>query len=81
MEVYINAPIEVCEERDVKGLYAKARSGEILNFTGLSDPYEAPISPELICHTDVEIIQESVDKVLAEVLGRVKRLGSIHFRK
>jgi adenylylsulfate kinase len=75
VEVYINAPIEVCEERDVKGLYAKARSGSLLNFTGISDPYEAPISPELICHTDVETVQESVDKVLAGILAREKRLS------
>jgi len=77
VEVYINAPLEVCEERDVKGLYAKARSGEILNFTGISDPYEAPISPELICHTDVETIAQSVDKVLDEILKKCNRLGSI----
>ena len=45
MEVYVSAPVEVCEQRDVKGLYAKARSGEIKQFTGISDPYEAPLKP------------------------------------
>lgn len=51
-ECFINAPLEVCETRDVKGLYKKARAGEIKNFTGISDPYEAPEQPELNVHTD-----------------------------
>jgi len=72
VEVYINASLEVCEERDVKGLYAKARSGEILNFTGISDPYEAPIFPELICYTDVETVAQSIDKVLKIVIRKIR---------
>jgi adenylylsulfate kinase-like enzyme len=56
-ECYINSPLEVCEARDVKGLYKKARAGIIPNFTGVSDPYEAPVAPELEIRTD----QLSVD--------------------
>ena len=67
VEVFANAPVEVCEERDVKGLYKKARSGEIKNFTGISDPYEAPISPEVNCETDKESLEESVNKVLSKL--------------
>ncbi len=65
IEVYVNAPIEVCELRDVKGLYKKARSGEIKNFTGIDDPYEPPLNPEVECRTDIETLDESVAKVLA----------------
>lgn len=67
MEVYVNAPLEVCESRDVKGLYALARSGEIKNFTGIDDPYEEPLNPEVICYTAQESIEESVGKVIAEL--------------
>lgn len=63
-EVYVNAPLNVCEERDVKGLYAKARSGEIKNFTGISDPYEPPLNPEIECRTDLETVDESVQKIV-----------------
>jgi adenylylsulfate kinase len=64
VEVFVNAPLSVCEDRDVKGLYKKARSGEIKLFTGISDPYEAPINPEIECRTDLEELDESVNKVL-----------------
>jgi adenylylsulfate kinase len=64
VEVFVNAPVEVCEHRDVKGLYAKARAGEIKGFTGIDDPYEAPLSPEVECRTDAEAVEESVSKVL-----------------
>ncbi|MEM7063029.1 MAG: adenylyl-sulfate kinase [Cyanobacteria bacterium P01_B01_bin.77] len=67
VEVYANTPLEVCEERDVKGLYKKARSGEIKNFTGISDPYEAPLTPEVNCETTNETVDESVDKVMAKL--------------
>jgi adenylylsulfate kinase len=67
VEVYANAPLEVCEQRDVKGLYKKARAGEIKNFTGIDDPYEPPISPEVECRTDVETQEESVSKVFAKL--------------
>ncbi|BAQ62421.1 adenylylsulfate kinase [Geminocystis sp. NIES-3708] len=64
VEVFVNAPLSVCEDRDVKGLYKKARSGEIKMFTGISDPYEAPLNPEIECRTDLEELDESVNKVL-----------------
>lgn len=64
VEVFVNAPLSVCEGRDVKGLYKKARSGEIKLFTGVSDPYEAPLNPEIECRTDLEELDESVNKVL-----------------
>ena len=67
MEVYVSAPVEVCEERDVKGLYKKARSGEIKQFTGISDPYEAPTNPEVNCETHKETLDESVNKVIAKL--------------
>jgi adenylylsulfate kinase len=64
VEVYVNAPIAICEERDVKGLYKKARAGEIKQFTGIDDPYEAPLNPEVECRTDRETLEESTTKVL-----------------
>ncbi|CAN5641941.1 adenylyl-sulfate kinase [soil metagenome] len=67
VEVYVSAPVEVCEQRDVKGLYAKARSGEIKQFTGISDPYEPPSNPEVNCETHKETLQESVNKVIAKL--------------
>ncbi len=67
IEVYVNAPLEVCEQRDVKGLYKKARAGEIKNFTGISDPYEPPLNPEVECRTDLERVEESVAKVLRKL--------------
>ena len=51
IEVFVNTPLEVCEKRDVKGMYAKARRGEIKNFTGIDDPYEPPLSPEITLDT------------------------------
>jgi adenylylsulfate kinase len=65
IEVYINASLEVCESRDVKGLYLKARSGEIKGFTGIDDPYEEPLNPDIVCNTSVETIEESIAKVIA----------------
>jgi adenylyl-sulfate kinase len=64
VEVYVNAPLAVCEERDPKGLYAKARAHEIKNFTGISAPYEAPVKPELELCTDRMSISEVVEKSL-----------------
>lgn len=64
IEVYVDAPLEVCIERDVKGLYAKAVAGEIPNFTGVSDPYESPEHPDIHVRTDQETIEESVAKVI-----------------
>jgi adenylylsulfate kinase len=64
VEVYVNAPLSVCEERDVKGLYKKARAGEIKQFTGIDDPYEAPTSPDVECKTHEETVEESTAKVM-----------------
>jgi adenylylsulfate kinase len=64
IEIYAKAPLEVCEERDVKGLYAKARSGEIKEFTGVSDPYEEPKDPELVIETDKQTPEESAQQIL-----------------
>ncbi len=72
LEVYVNAPIEECERRDVKGLYKRARSGEIKTFTGISDPYEAPLTPELECRTDLESVPESIERVIGAILARMK---------
>ncbi len=67
VEVYTRCPVEVCEARDLKGLYQKARSGEIKGFTGVDDPYEPPLNPEVTCKTDVESVEESVEKVLRKL--------------
>ncbi|MBZ0282173.1 MAG: adenylyl-sulfate kinase [Anaerolineae bacterium] len=64
IEVYVNAPIEVCASRDVKGLYAKAFAGELKGFTGVNDPYEAPENPEITVYTDQETVAESVEKIV-----------------
>lgn len=65
IEVFVNAPLNICEDRDVKGLYAKARKWEIENFTGISDPYETPENPEIEVRTDLCSIQEWVNQVIA----------------
>ena len=64
VEAYVKASVETCEERDVKGLYAKARSGEIKEFTGVSDPYEPPENPELILETEQQSPEESAWQIL-----------------
>lgn len=74
VEVYVNAPVEVCEQRDVKGLYRRARAGELTGFTGIDDPYEPPLNPEVECRTDLESVEESVGKIMAH-------LDSRHLRK
>jgi adenylylsulfate kinase len=68
IEVYAEAPLEVCEERDVKGLYAKARAGEIKGFTGVDDPYEPPPRAEVTCRTDQETVEESAQKVIDKLV-------------
>jgi adenylylsulfate kinase len=65
VEAYVKASVEVCEERDVKGLYAKARSGEIKEFTGVSDPYEPPEDPELVLETERQSPEESAQQIIA----------------
>jgi adenylyl-sulfate kinase len=71
VEVYVNAPVEICEQRDVKGLYKKARAGEIRFFTGIDDPYEPPLTPEVECRTDRESIEVSVSKVVEAIEQRL----------
>jgi adenylylsulfate kinase len=73
IEVYVNAPLAVCEQRDPKGLYHKARIGMIHGFTGIDDPYEAPLAPDVECFTGEERPQESAGKVLAAVMGFLSR--------
>ena len=68
IEVFVNAPIEVCEKRDIKGLYQKAREGKIKNFTGIDAPFEAPEHPDIELKTDVLSIEESVEKCLKHIL-------------
>lgn len=67
VEVYVNTPIEVCERWDVKGLYKKAKAGEIRNFTGISDPYQSPINPEIECRPDLEPVEQNVAKVVTHL--------------
>ena len=64
LEIYVHAPLEVCETRDVKGLYRRARAGEISHLSGVDDPYEPPLAPDVECHTDKESVDESAAKVL-----------------
>jgi adenylylsulfate kinase len=70
VEIYVAAPVSTCAERDVKGLYAKALSGEIKNFTGVSDPYEPPLAPEIVLHTEAESVDESVEQVVTWLEAR-----------
>src|SRR3954471_7876508 len=71
VEVFVSCPIEVLAERDVKGLYKKALKGEIKNFTGVDDPYEAPLKPEVVVDSSKESVKESVDKII----GKLQSLG------
>ncbi len=73
VEVYMRCPVETLAERDVKGLYRKALAGEIANFTGVSDPYEEPLHPEVVCDTS----RETAGQSLAKVLGALERLGHL----
>jgi bifunctional enzyme CysN/CysC len=67
IEVFVDTPLEVCEQRDVKGLYAKARAGQLPNFTGISSPYEAPENPELHLRTADAPIEELIEAVLKRI--------------
>jgi len=72
IEIYINAPLEICESRDVKGLYEKARKGEITGFTGIDAPYEAPDNPALEIRTDELGVQAAVEKIFNFVLPLIQ---------
>jgi len=71
-EIFVNTPLEVCEERDVKGFYKKARAGEIKNFTGLDSPYEIPEDPDMEIETQHEAVKESVERIFQELKKRLK---------
>jgi bifunctional enzyme CysN/CysC len=73
VEVFVNTPLEECEKRDVKGLYARARKGEIAHMTGISSPYEAPENPEI----HVETVGRDVDDVISEIMVRLRDLGMV----
>lgn len=73
IEVFVDTPLEICEQRDPKGLYKKARAGDIKNFTGLDSPYEAPVTPEIHLNTD----QQSVDELAQQVLQYLRDNGFI----
>ena len=68
VEVFADAPLEVCEQRDVKGLYAKARAGEIKGFTGIDDPYEPPENPEIVCKTGEQSVEESAQQAIDKLV-------------
>jgi len=72
IEVFVNAPFEVCERRDVKGLYSKARKGEIKNFTGIDSPYEVPENPDIEVLTSSDTVEESIRQILEYILPRIK---------
>ena len=71
-EIYVNAPLEVCEQRDVKGLYKKARAGEIKDFTGIHQPFEPPVNPFLEIRTDKMTIEAATDKILRQILPKIR---------
>jgi adenylyl-sulfate kinase len=72
IEVFVDAPLEVCEQRDVKGLYKKARSGEVKNFTGISSPYERPPAPDVVIHTDRMTVEESLEVLMKAIVKEIR---------
>lgn len=72
VEIFVNCPLEICEARDVKGIYKKARNGEIKNFTGIDSPFEIPENPDLEIQTDKMEIEESMEKILNFLLPKIK---------
>lgn len=73
MEIFVDCPLEVCEQRDVKGLYQKVRDGAIKNFTGIDSPYEKPSHPDLIIKTNELSLQDSLNLLLKKVLPRISK--------
>lgn len=71
IEVFVDCPLVVCEERDVKGLYKRARTGEVKNFTGISSPYEVPQNPDIRISTHVQTIAQSTDQLFSSVVPRI----------
>lgn len=76
IEVFVNAPLQTCIDRDVKGMYAKAIKGEIKQFTGISDPYEEPLNPEIVVNTAQQSLDESVNHILAYLESRALILAA-----
>jgi adenylylsulfate kinase len=76
-EIYVKCPVEIAEQRDVKGMYEKARKGEIKNFTGIDDPYEPPEKPEVIVDTEKESVEDSIEKIIRtlELMGYIPPSG------
>jgi len=74
VEVFVNTSLEACEARDVKGLYKKARKGEITNMTGITDPYEAPVNPDIVL-TERDSIEQAVDKVYKAIFNKLKLIN------
>lgn len=70
-EIFVDAPLEVCEQRDVKGLYKKARAGEVKNFTGIDSPYEAPVSPDIHIPTHEWSVDQSIEKLISFAVPRI----------
>ena len=71
IEVFVDCPLEICEQRDVKGLYKKARAGEIKNFTGIDSPYEAPEDPAIVVPTHIMPLEESIDELMEFLKDRI----------
>lgn len=70
-EIFVDCSLEVCEQRDVKGLYQKARAGIIKNFTGINSPYEFPLAPRVHIHSDKEELQDSLNKIISSILAEI----------
>ena len=71
IEIFINTSLQICEERDVKGLYKKARKGEIKNFTGIDSPYEVPVNADLVVKTTQQTVEESVEEIYLHILEKI----------
>jgi len=78
LEVWVHAPLAVCVARDPKGLYARAISGELPHFTGISDPYETPLAPDIECSTEKDSVSDSIDKLVA-TLDRLEKLRRVAY--
>lgn len=71
LEIFVDCPLEVCEQRDVKGLYEKARAGIIKNFTGIDSPYEPPLNPRVHIHSNIEELQDSLDLIINSIFAEI----------
>jgi adenylyl-sulfate kinase len=71
LEIFVDCPLEVCEQRDVKGLYEKARAGIIKNFTGIDSPYEPPLNPRAHIHSNIEELQDSLDIIINSIFAEI----------